>query len=62
MAHTQYVVRSIRDVKAEEKLAWLKAQIAEMEKQNPQQTQATLNERIRPRIRRNGVFVDGKVK
>lgn len=47
--------KSVRDIKREEHLAWLQKQIAEME--GPV-TLPTVLERVKPRIRRNGKWVE----
>lgn len=49
-------MKSVRDVKQEEKLEWLRKQIAEME--GPPPPPKPLSERIKPRIRRNGKWVE----
>lgn len=47
--------KSVRDIKREEHLAWLQKQIQEME--GPVTIKPVL-ERIKPRIRRNGKWVE----
>ena len=51
--------KGMRDVAKEEHLAWLQKQIAEMEMARGY-VPPTAKERAQPRIRRNGVYVDGK--
>ena len=49
--------KSVRDIAKEERLEWLRKQIAEMEMANGK-PQPTLKQRIQPRIRRNGKWVE----
>lgn len=47
--------KGVREIKLEERLAWLRAQIAQME--GPVTLKPIL-EKIKPRIRRNGKWVE----
>lgn len=49
--------KSIREISKEERLEWLKRQIAEMEMANGKPAPSLLK-RIQPRIRRNGKWVE----
>jgi len=49
--------KGVRDIAKEERLAWLRKQIAEME-MGQGKVPPTVLERVKPRIRRNGKWVE----
>lgn len=50
--------KSIRDISKEERLAWLRLQIQQMEMANGNTPEEMARKRAAPRIRRNGKWVE----